>query len=69
MAETATPTTGSKRMKSWTSSERRQRSEMFGIRLRPGQRQLLDAEAARRGFRSAQEMVLAQFAPILTSAE
>lgn len=56
------------RVKNWVSSEKRQRSTLLGLRLLPEERRLLEEEAERRGFRSAQELVLDQLKPVLTAA-
>lgn len=49
-------------------SEKRQRSNLMGLRLLPEERRRLEEEASRRGFRSAQEFVLDQLKPVLTAA-
>lgn len=70
MARAAIPTgssTGSV-TKNPPRSERRQRSTLLGLRLFPEERVRLEEEAQRRGFRSAQELVLEQLKPVLTAA-
>ena len=54
--------------KALARSEKRQRSNLLGLRLLPEERQRLEEEANRRGFRSAQELVLDQLRPVLTAA-
>jgi uncharacterized protein with von Willebrand factor type A (vWA) domain len=55
-------------VKTLARSEKRQRSNLLGLRLLPEERQRLEEEASRRGFRSAQELVLDQLKPVLTAA-
>jgi len=54
--------------KTLARSEKRQRSNLLGLRLLPEERRRLEEEASRRGFRSAQELVLDQLKPVLTAA-
>ena len=70
MAESAVATGGAQgsSAKTLARSEKRQRSNLLGLRLLPEERRRLEEEASRRGFRSAQELVLDQLKPVLTAA-
>ena len=70
MAESAVVTgdVKSSSVKPLARSEKRQRSNLMGLRLLPEERRRLEEEASRRGFRSAQEFVLDQLKPVLTAA-
>ena len=67
-AATKAVSVGGSPAKAAARSEKRQRSNLLGLRLLPEERQRLEEEANRRGFRSAQELVLDQLRPVLTAA-
>lgn len=71
MANTITATRSdvdTKVRKSRSGSETRRRSDQISLRLSPQQRQLLEAEARKRGLGSAQQLILLQLESVFSEA-
>lgn len=71
MANTITatrPDVDTKVRKSRSGSETRRRSDQISLRLSPQQRQLLEAEARKRGLGSAQQLILLQLESVFSEA-